>query len=76
MTYLATNTTLDAKIAQLAQASLSVKDTFTMMEHNFTQLYKRFIMLRNTGKYVSWKSKDLLAEKLTTPTLLIIAFLH
>ena len=25
-------------------------------------------MLRNTGKCVSWKSKGLLAEKLTTPT--------
>ena len=68
MTYLATNATLDAKIAQLAQTLLSVKDTFSMMEHNFTQLCKRFIMLRSTGKYVSWKSKGILAEKFITPT--------
>ena len=52
----------------MAQAFLSVKDTFSMMEHNFTQLCKRFIMLRNTRKYVSWKSKGFLAKKLTTPT--------
>ena len=55
----------------LAQVSLLVKVTLTIMEHNFIEYFNRSITLKkrlgDTEKVVSWKSKGLSTEKLTTP---------
>ena len=45
-----------------------VKLTLIMIEQNFTEYFNPFIRLGNTEKIVSWKSKDLLIDKLTTST--------
>ena len=55
----------------MIQVFLLVKATFSMMEHNFIEYFNRFITLKRldyTEKIVAWKSKDLSAEKHTTPT--------
>ena len=54
----------------MAQLFLSVKVTLTIMEHKlyliFQPLYHTLKRLADTEKVVSWKSKGLSTEKLTT----------